>query len=199
MLPSPAAALAARLEALVKRSRSKDAKLHLGKKVSAQRLAAFEREHAIKLPADYRAFLELVGEGASGPEHGMLSLAEALEARGASIYGLADPFPAPTWAGTFVELGAGGILPISYDGCNYYQGLVLGGAERGQVWSSLEDSPGWIPTWQGTLDDERGKPFKKKGAYAALYAVALLPTNRGRRLDFAGWYGAWLDSVEGAS
>jgi len=43
--------------------------------LSEQALAAFEREHGLTLPAEYRLFLERVGNGGAGPYYGLVPLA----------------------------------------------------------------------------------------------------------------------------
>lgn len=173
-------------------------RFRLGRRVTERALSEFEETHGARLPEDYRAFLLEVGEGAAGPVYGMLTLEVAIKERGRSIYGLADPFPAPTSTCDLLDFSAPGILPINYEGCSYHSGLVITGEERGQVWSSLEDRPGWVPVTHGALVDEHDVPFVHQGDYARLYDVLLHPKNRAARSTFARWYGAWLDGEERA-
>ncbi len=50
----------------------------LGAALAEDRLAAFEREHGVSLPASYRAFLRHFGDGGAGPYYGLVPL-EPLE------------------------------------------------------------------------------------------------------------------------
>jgi hypothetical protein len=189
--------LARRLRALVK---ADGEAYRLGTPTSPDAVLRFEREHRVTLPDDYRAFLLEVGEGASGPVHGLISLQAGIEERGKTIYGLADPFPAPETVDDHLDFAVGGILPICYNGCSYFQGLIVSGPCRGQVWNNLEDRPGWVPAWRegGGLIGSDGQPFVFDGEdYAALYAASLDPRNARLRLGFAAWYADWLDSEEG--
>lgn len=170
----------------------------LGRPLTERALARFEESNRACLPEDFRAFLLEVGEGAAGPVYGMLTLDVGMKERGPSIYGLDDPFPAPTSTCDLLDFSVGGILPINYEGCSYHTGLVVTGPERGEVWSSLEDRPGWVPITHGALVDEQGAPFTHSGDYARFYDVLLHPTNRGARSTFARWYADWLDGEERA-
>ena len=62
--------------------------------LSEQDLLAFEAEHGILLPEDYRAFLQCIGNGGAGPFYGILPLASAVQAAGEECDGyLRSPSP----------------------------------------------------------------------------------------------------------
>jgi hypothetical protein len=189
--------LSARLERLVRTSPA--GKYRMGTPVTSASLARIEDQASAPLPEEYRAFLLAVGEGASGPVYGMLTLEASLKERGEVIYTLADPFEPPASTKDHLDFGVGGILPISYGGCAYFTALVVSGPERGHVWSNVEQRPGWVPVWHGALLAPNRKPFQWSDDYAALYDAALHPRNVGRRCGFAAWYAAWLDGEERAA
>jgi hypothetical protein len=189
------------LAALAKKAEKKgeERRFHLGKKISPASLSKWEREQRVKLPDEYRAFLLAAGEGAAGPVYGMLSLAAAMKERGEGIYDLADPFPAPLSTKDHLDFNVGGILPISYDGCAYFHGLVVSGPARGQVWFSLEDRPGWVPCTHGQLVDEDNVKYTQRGdEYGRTYDLLLHKRNEKRRIGFANWYAGWLADEEKA-
>jgi hypothetical protein len=189
--------LARRLRALVDQDPEE---YRLGEPVEAAALSAFEREHGVTLPDDYRAFLLEVGQGASGPVYGMLTLAAGIKERGATIYGLADPFPEPETVEDHLDFAVGGILPICFAGCSYYQGLVISGPCRGEIWGNLEERPGWVPAWRDGLLGPDDEPVVCDGDdYGALYAASLDPRNKKLRQGFAAWYAAWLEEQEEVS
>lgn len=165
--------------------------LQRGREVTESTVAAFEKAQRIRLPEDYRAFLLAVGEGAAGPDYGLLTLEGALEERGKTIYDLADEFPAPESTRDHLDFSVGGILPIQYSGCSYFSGLITTGPCRGQVWSSVEDRPGWVPCSNASIrvkDDD----------YRGYYDAVLAPANAKYRLGFAAWYASWLEGEERA-
>lgn len=186
--------LVRRLEKLAKKNKE----ISLGRKITKAGVKAFEDKYGITLPDEYREFVLGAGEGASGPEYGMLFLDKAIEERGTTIYDLADPFPAPESTKDHLDFGVGGILPVQYSGCSYFSGIVTTGPDRGQMWFSVEDRPGWLPHCHGKLVDAKGKPFKRKGEdFAPLYDCLLTKPNRKLRVGFAAWYAEWLRGVEG--
>lgn len=162
-------------------------------------LAQIELTERIELPAGYREFLLQIGNGGAGPGYGLLSLQEALEERGDGIYSLADPFEPPRSCHDWVDVRAPGMLPIYHDGCAFFGGLVVSGADRGTVWSYVEVPPGWIPFSEEGYVGTDGAPFCMQGSdladYQAMYDALLLPANRHRRQTFLDRYLAWLDGV----
>jgi len=163
--------------------------------IEPMKLAQLERQHGIELPDDYRAFLLEIGNGGAGPGYGLYGLEAALEERGPGVWGLSDPFIPPASTADWIDVRAPGMLLIHYNGCAYYDGLVVTGPARGTTWSYVEVAPGWVPMVRGELVDADGKPFELQGDYQAWYDVMLLEVNRPRRTSFLEWYEAWLDSV----
>jgi hypothetical protein len=48
------------------------------RRLKERQVAAFERRHAVTLPAEYRAFVKGVANGGAGPAYGLYALAEAV-------------------------------------------------------------------------------------------------------------------------
>ena len=175
-----------------------DGQRPLGAPTGEAAVLAVELAHGIRLPEDYRRFLIEVGDGGPGPSYGLYSLAEAIAERGDGVWSLADPFEPPASCRDWVDLRAPGILPVQYEGCSYYAGLVITGPDRGTMWSYVEVEPGWVP-FVADLIDEHGAPYQLRGSemadYRAWYDVMLAPQNRGRRRSFLDWYEDWLAGV----
>ncbi len=161
-------------------------------------VTAFELAHGVTLPEDYRRFVLEIADGGAGPSYGLLGLADAIAERRDGVWGLADPFEPPASCADWIDFRAPGVLPLQYDGCEYYTGLVLSGPERGHMWSYVAVPPGWLPVTPELVDAD-GAPYALRGSepsdYTAWYDVMLAPWNRGRRRTFLGWYEAWVDDV----
>jgi hypothetical protein len=101
-------------------------------------IKAFEAKHGIVLPADYREFVQRVGDGGAGPGYGLNSL------EGSSYSGnLSKPFPLTRSSDLYseqelIELGfedeLNGVLQLCHYGCGMYSYLVVNGSEYGTVW-----------------------------------------------------------------
>jgi len=142
-------------------------------------IAEFERRYGIQLPAAYRTFLLVMGNGGKGPpEDGVVRLGEVPEYMSSeeqAIWGdlgrLSKPFP---FTGPWVwedeensaegshEQVAWGSLRLGNDGCGQYWHLIVTGAERGHIW--MFTGEGIVPT---------------------------VP-----RRDFVSWYTDWLRGVD---
>lgn len=160
-------------------------------------LEAIESEAGIRFPEDYRRFLMNIGDGGVGPGYGLLPVRTGIEERGDTIYGLDEPFEAPSSTRDCQDLAMPGMHLVTYDGCAYYTGLVVAGPAAGTMWSYVEVSPGWIPVMHDYVGPD-GEPFemaKGPNAYAEMYDARLLPDNEPRRMRFVDWYESWLDSV----
>ena len=119
---------------------------------SLQAIEAFEAQHGISLPSDYRAFILTFGDGGDGPpSYGLLPLGvtdpACVPEWFASGYAglLAQPFPLrSSWVwegepeGSALEQRLAtlrhGSLCLGTDGCGLFWLLVVSGPERGQIW-----------------------------------------------------------------
>jgi hypothetical protein len=155
-------------------------RFELGPPLPESEVTAFEREHGISLPDDYRAFITTIGHGGpgrwggAGPFYGL----HPIQDWATSLWGtpdantLAQPFPAEPgrvysdWpsdvmSGDDHEPYAG-TLTLSDQGCGYLSILVVSGPARGRVADNSD-----APTGPNFTDDA----------------------------DFLGWYERWLDAV----
>jgi hypothetical protein len=157
-------------------------------------IRAWEHEHAIHLPPDYRAFLGQLGNGGAGPYYGVFKLGEMDDNFGFKVWEpgglvgtLARPFPhAARWNLSPEELeriqasedddeilrtywvAIDGAIPICHEGCALRDWLVVSGPETGNVWhDATADFNGWSP-----------RAFSD-----------------GRHMTFADWYVSWLDGA----
>lgn len=167
--------------------------------IGAATLASVEASAGIDLPAEYRSFLLEIGNGGAGPGYGLYSLEAALAERGEGIYDLDEPFEPPRDSTHWVDFRAPGMLPIHYDGCEYYGGLVISGPARGTMWSYVAVGPGWIPYCKLGYVDHSGEPFVIGGSdtehYEAMYDARLLEVNARSRMTFFECYEDWLDGI----
>ncbi len=103
---------------------------------------AFESEHGIRLPADYRAFLRSVGEAGAGPYYGLLPLARWDDLADRPAGHLAQPSPlvpgcryGDDWDEqlAIADSPFRGLLPLAEIGCGGYCLLVVSGPAQGRV------------------------------------------------------------------
>lgn len=141
--------------------------------VPEKTLAAFEKKHGIVLPADYRDFLRLVGDGGAGPYYGVFRLGEMddnyehakWKARSHFVGAPEEPFPhRSAWNLSEEELEeiqgseddeaimarywkpVNGAIPICHEGCALRDWLVVTGPEAGRIWhDATADYEGWKP------------------------------------------------------
>lgn len=161
-------------------------------------VAAFEAEHRIRLPGEYRDFLTKLGNGGAGPCYGLFSLRifgddpDPSQQEG-MIGDLARPFPhesawnagadywdaAPdpnvdedAWQAWREEYWSShlidGALPICHEGCGYFALLIITGADRGRIWRD------------GRASDAGIMPVAGPG---------------GVPITFGSWYAHWFDEV----
>lgn len=105
-------------------------------------LSAFEQQHSIKLPEDYRFFLREAGDGGSGPYHGIQTLKSASRGRDLSV-------PFPYTKSTSVEWPGdepAGVLELCNQGCGYYFWLIVNGPAYGTIWNYWHHNNTWQPT-----------------------------------------------------
>jgi hypothetical protein len=150
------------------------------RRLTESQVAAFERRHGVKLPADFRAFLMHVANGGAGPGYGLYSLAESV------TKGLCGPAPDDFLRTPFPLTEASnpeedeeidededkaehralyqtaGTLVLSTEGCGILHLLVVKGRARGQMW----------------VDD--------RGNGQGLYPLGV---------KFLDWYERWLDDT----
>jgi hypothetical protein len=148
----------------------------LGAPLSLAAVEAFETEHGVRLPEEYRRFLLQSGNGGAGPPlYGLMRLGEVprdFDRNGQDqLARLLRPFPLSRyWAWEADEplndehqaLRASvgdGTLVLGHDGCGMYWHFVITGPERGQVWQ---------------ITDVGAQPCAP-------------------RRDFLSWYEYWLD------
>jgi len=108
--------------------------------LSIRAIQAFEHQHKITLPEDYRYFLHHIGNGGAGPYYGVLPLRATVEFCDPS-----RPFPFPpvgppskravnNWA----RDKESGVIAIAHQGCFLYSYLVVKGPSYGTVWNNLD-------------------------------------------------------------
>jgi hypothetical protein len=149
-------------------------RFELGPPLNDDEVTAFEREHGVSLPEDYRAFITTIGNGGpdrrggAGPYYGLHPLhAWATSLRGRPRQNtLATPFPAEPGRWPFDPDDDDdpycGALALSHHGCGYHSILVVSGSARGRV--------------ADNGDPPDGPAFTSDA-------------------DFLGWYERWLDAV----
>lgn len=162
----------------------------LNTRLTESEILAFESEHSIRLPQQYRQFLLLVGNGGAGPGYGLERLGciynEDWGRMTALIGQLNEVFPydnkwnePPIDANLPVEQQyrvqdeywdskqVNGAVPICHLGCNQRQMLIVKGSERGHVW------------------------FDDRADWCGLYPVR---TDSKNRATFLEWYEEWLNN-----
>jgi len=128
---------------------------------SVELVEAFEQQHQITLPEEYRAFLLQLGNGGAGPDYGLDSLREW-----APWGTLNQTFPHTQCWSPYeqdpcppVDLPQGrsfegeswkrlwdGCLEIGGAGCDFKNLLVITGSERGNMWlSEMDNEIGFMP------------------------------------------------------
>ncbi|MFD3530785.1 SMI1/KNR4 family protein [Streptomyces sp. NPDC058664] len=140
-------------------------------------ISAFEEEHGIRLPPDYRSFVAEVGNGPAGPAYGLMPLTvprsgvdddwavddewreDRRPGRLATRFPLAEPLPGAI--GAKDEELTPGTLMLAEEGCGMYIRLVLTGPRAGEIWRLDPDWGGFTPA----------------------------------RPDFRTWYTDWLDAT----
>lgn len=134
-----------------------------GPTLSEAEIAAFERENGIALPADYRLYLQLVGDGndfypqeevvqsgsdflpdhsaGPGPDNGLYLLAETVQ--GDKVI---QPFPFEQETEIVPDSSCAnvpGALEISTGGCLYFTYLIINGPQAGTIWKSWDYTAFW--------------------------------------------------------
>ncbi len=102
-------------------------------------LVAFESQHDVSLPNDYRYFISHIGNGGAGPNYGVKPLEHATRACDPS-----QPFPSTgnlfeNPIGTFDYCNIPGAIWLSDNGCGTTDNLIVNGAAYGCVWTVLDE------------------------------------------------------------
>jgi hypothetical protein len=156
--------------------------------------ASFEQDLGVRLPDDYRTFMNEVASGGNGPSIELFSVGEInfgygskrWKKDGEHVHDPASPFPYATdwnWDRARIEAlsedtsgtleaeywaPVDGAIPIAADSSYQIVWLVVTGPEAGRVWhDSRNGYGGWGP-WLDDKDEHR---------------------------TFAGWVEAWLDAA----
>ena len=150
----------------------------LGPALSEDELTAFEQEHRVALPEEYRAFLREIGNGGLGPGDGLSPLTGGAYT-GAAEGDLAVPFPLSfrSWDGEERFSGEPGVLYLATPDepwASVY--LVVTGKDRGLMWGFGHIHAGWFPQAPTCEGDQ---------------AATVDRPPRG----FLRWYEDWLDAL----
>ena len=167
-------------------------RFELNKVKSEKELLAFEKEHNITLPQQYRAFLAHIGNGGAGPYLGLEPLDNGRfmdldYKQNNDLIDLSKPFPhSENWnmqLGEYSEESekeyskkeeeyfdpkwVSGALRVSNFGCGVSLNIIVNGSEYGNIW----------------VDDRCNDQ--------GIYSEPL--TEKEERVTFFNWYESWLD------
>ena len=99
-------------------------------------LRAFEAQHNLSLPADYRAFLSEVGDGEVGPFYGLETLQDAAKFRDLSRpFALTEASKWPETDEDETDEEQPGVLELCHQGCAIFSYLVVRGPTYGTIWN----------------------------------------------------------------
>jgi HEAT repeat protein len=136
--------------------------------LSEQAVRAFEQQHRVRLPEDYRDFVLQAGNGGAGPYYGILPLEKYASLFDAHLSSPSPLCPSPTSGWSPQEVASpddwlDGSIALVDQGCAYCAVLIVSGPSRGRVvYVNLD-----------TTDK--------------VYFV--------HHLDFLSWYERWLDEL----
>ena len=175
-------------------------------------VAAFETEHHVSLPADYRGFLIHLGNGGAGPAYGLFKLGEMDGGRGHArwienngfVGILAEPFPyADKWndlTGKPEFDDAQALAQTNYEYDDLY-GERLDEWEQKHYWNTRHVN-GAIPIchlgcalreWLVVTGPEAGHVWcDRRVDDQGLYPLEIETTTR---VTFLRWYRSWLDDA----
>jgi hypothetical protein len=136
----------------------------LGPTLTEEELTAFEQEHHVTLPYDYRFFLQCIGDGGAGPSYGIPSLKNAMRDSDLSgpfpLIGAEEEIPieiSPVRKNTNIFPG---MLLIGYEGCGTCLYLVVNGPAYGTIWGVRDEFypsemsfETWYSGWLTYLED----------------------------------------------
>jgi hypothetical protein len=138
-------------------------------------IAAFEERVGVKLPPEYRAFVQRLGNGGAGPDNGLHPLKIAQPEDYAALN---RPFPVPDelareaiarpeeerFLEGFEDVELSGCLETTDSGCGTFSFLIFTGGQRGTIWGS--------------------------GGMCELIPVV---GSEGEPMNFLAWYEDWCD------
>jgi tetratricopeptide (TPR) repeat protein len=147
-------------------------------------IVAFEAEHKIQLPAEYRDFLRYLGDGGAGPFYGLYALAETFHNRWVELGPLSQPFPLNESCNIdekigeevyseFIDRCRQGVLLLAHEGSGYFALLVVSGEARGEIWHDLTTGDGgfqktdktFAPWYEDWLDYSIAQRKKTRQSY----------------------------------
>ena len=143
--------------------------------LTEETVKAFEHEHGITLPEDYRLYLTDFADGGAGPAYGVYPLAEAFTNPWISLGPLSKPFEISKEDDSSANYH--GCLLISQRGWGGWTFLIVTGPMRGQVWyddsiaeygfSKAADSfLEWFESWiSDSLDESANQPHQETAEF----------------------------------
>jgi hypothetical protein len=151
--------------------------------LSESQIRAFEQTYAIRLPDDYRSFLQTIGNGGAGPYYGIIPLERSLRdwCREEDPLYPSKVFPLNTnlelytldptadFERYMTSYYTQGTIDIGDYGCAIYFLLVVTGSEHGSIWVDDRASDGGIIVLTQQIDQDT-------------------------RVDFLTWYENWLNT-----
>lgn len=138
---------------------------HLNTPLSEKYLSKFEAIHNIRLPNDYRFFLNNIGNGIAGPSYGLTPLEEYFSTRKYRIeigsdflsipfpYSRNNPYKYVDESDESIIYGLTGTITLCHHGCGYYDMLIVAGEEKGTVWLDATCSDGGINRISNSFSD----------------------------------------------
>ncbi len=129
----------------------------IGPTLSESEISKFEQQHQIKLPEDFRLYLQLVGNGSQhqenpqsqvidwsnvsvGPDYGLLALREMSKSLvdGSFPFTSKAPLPSCGWHSFDDDTNTQGAITLNSQGCSGQTHLIVRGEDYGKVWESVE-------------------------------------------------------------
>lgn len=166
--------------------------------LSEAQVLAFEGEHGVVLPTDYRRFLLEVGSAGVGPGYGLNPLGdmqhlnrEKLPANFlAAPFPLIESFPEDSDSDesksedTSLDKWVTGAFCLSHWGCGMYDLLVVSGVERGHIWmDDRTNDAGVFPV----------APNREHFGESQEEVFVFTAAEGEERTRFLDWYEWWLD------